>query len=452
LARQRKMRGHPRALTSCTRFALPASNFGRSSAYTKSVWCASSRAYSTAASSVYEQLLKPRLQEQLEGIEQAGLFKHERIIVSPQSSNISVEGRNGEVLNFCANNYLGLANNDQLKNTAKKYIDDYGLGLASVRFICGTQNIHKQLEDKISRFHQTEDTILYTSCWDANGGVFEVLLGEEDAVISDALNHASIIDGIRLCKAKRFRYKHLDMADLEAQLKTAISEGTKVRMIATDGAFSMDGDVAPLDKICELADKYKALVLVDDSHATGFFGPTGRGTPEYHRVMHRIDIVNSTLGKALGGATGGYTTAKKEIVSLLRQRSRPYLFSNTLAPALVGSAIKTLDILSESNALRNKLEANTLRFRKAMKAAGFNVIGNELHPVAPIMLGDARLAAKMADDMLQHSIYVIGFSYPVVPKGEARIRVQLSAAHSEEQIDRAVKAFIQVGKQHGVIK
>ncbi|KAL6076175.1 2-amino-3-ketobutyrate coenzyme A ligase [Balamuthia mandrillaris] len=405
---------------------------------------------SSSSSQVYAATLQPRLVRTLQEIKEEGLYKNERVITSPQSSNISVQNREGQVLNFCANNYLGLADNKDLIEAGKRYMDKYGLGLASVRFICGTQNIHKELEQKVTSFHRTEDTILYTSCWDANGGLFEIMLGAEDAVISDALNHASIIDGIRLCKAKRYRYKHLDMEDLEEQLKAAEAAGAPVKMIATDGAFSMDGDVAPLDKICALADKYKALVMVDESHATGFFGPTGRGTPEYFGVMDRVDVVNSTLGKALGGATGGYTTGRKEIVEA--NVSRPYLFSNTLAPALVGASIQVFDVLSASTKLRDKLEQNTTKFRTAMKAAGFQVLGNDLHPVVPIMLKDARLAAQFADQMLQHGIYVIGFSYPVVPKGEARIRVQLSAKHSSADIDSAIDAFIKVGKQLSVIR
>jgi glycine C-acetyltransferase len=404
-----------------------------------------------SSSVVYATTLQPRLQQQIQEIKDAGLYKNERTIVTPQYSSIKVKERSEPVLNFCANNYLGLANNPELIQVSKEYLDKYGLGLASVRFICGTQNIHKQLEEKIATFHKTEDAILYTSCWDANGGLFETILGTDDAVISDALNHASIIDGIRLCKARRYRYKHLDMKDLEEQLQKANEEGAQAKLIATDGAFSMDGDIAPLDKICSLAEKYKAMVMVDDSHATGFFGPTGRGTPEFFGVMDKIDVVNSTLGKALGGATGGYTTGRKEVVEILRQRARPYLFSNSLAPSLVGAAIRVFDMLGQSTRLRDQLEANTAQFRKGMKAAGFKVIGHEKHPVVPIMLGDAKLAGLVAEDMLRHNIYVVGFSYPVVPKGEARIRVQLSAVHTQQQIDHAIHAFIQVGRKHGVV-
>jgi len=408
-------------------------------------------ATTTSGASVYTSNLQPRLTTAIKEIQDAGLYKRERTITTPQNSQIGVKERAEPVINFCANNYLGLADNKELINAAKAALDKYGMGLASVRFICGTQTIHKELEKKIAEFHKTEDTILYTSCWDANGGIFETILGEGDAVISDALNHASIIDGIRLCKAKRYRYKHLDMADLEEQLKKAAGEGANVRMIATDGAFSMDGDVAPLDKICALADKYRALVMVDESHATGFFGPTGRGVPEYFGVMDRIDVTNSTLGKALGGATGGYTTGRKEIVELLRQRSRPYLFSNTLPPAVVGATLKTFEILTSSTKLRDQLEVNTACFRQGMKKAGFKVIGNDAHPICPVMLGDARLATTMADELLAHNIYVIGFSYPVVPKGEARIRVQLSAIHTTEQIDKAIAAFTSVGKKLNII-
>ncbi|ELR23060.1 2amino-3-ketobutyrate coenzyme A ligase [Acanthamoeba castellanii str. Neff] len=409
----------------------------------------------SSGASVYAATLQPRLDQALKEIEEAGLYKRERTIVTPQSSSISVKERSEPVINFCANNYLGLADSQELIDVAKDHLDKFGLGLApSVSFavwLPRTQSIHKDLEKKIAEFHKTDDTILYTSCWDANGGIFETVLGEGDAVISDALNHASIIDGIRLCKAKRFRYKHLDMADLEEQLKKADGEGAKVRMIATDGAFSMDGDVAPLDKICALADKYNALVMVDESHATGFFGPTGRGVPEYFDVMDRIDVTNSTMGKALGGATGGYTTGRKAIVDLLRQRSRPYLFSNSLPPALVGATLRTFELLTTSTKLRDQLEANTARFRQGMKKAGFNVLGNDAHPICPVMLGDARLASKMAEEMLAHNIYVIGFSFPVVPKGEARIRVQLSAIHTPEQIDKAIAAFTAVGKKLNVI-
>jgi glycine C-acetyltransferase len=353
------------------------------------------------------------------------------------------------VLCLCANNYLGLANDPGLKQAAKAMIDSHGMGLASVRFICGTQDAHKTLEQKVSKFLGTEDTILYSSCFDANGGLFETLMGEQDAIISDSLNHASIIDGIRLSKAQRFRYANGDMAELETHLQASMS--CRSRLIATDGVFSMDGYVAKLRDICDLADKYQAMVMVDDSHATGFFGPTGRGTPEFHGVQQRIDVMTSTLGKALGGAAGGFTTGKKEIVDLLRNRSRPYLFSNTLAPAIVGSTIACLDKLSATTALRDKLAANTRFFRDAMTKAGFQIVPGE-HPICPIMLGDAKLAVDMAARLLQEGVYVIGFSFPVVPKGKARIRVQVSAAHEIPQLETAVAAFTKVGKQLGVIR
>lgn len=383
----------------------------------------------------------------LKKIEEDGLTKNERVIESPQSNRIKVAGK--EVLNFCANNYLGLANNKLLIEAAQKGLREWGLGLASVRFICGTQSIHKQLEEKISRFLEKEDTIIYTSCFDANGGLFETLLGEEDAIISAALNHASIIDGIRLCKAQRYRYQHSDLNELENCLKEAKS--ARVRMIATDGVFSMDGDVAPLSEICSLAEKYQAMVMVDDSHATGFFGPTGRGSIEQQGVMKRVDIVTSTLGKALGGASGGFTSGRKEIIDLLRQRSRPYLFSNTLAPSLVTASIAVLDLLSETTQLRDILEKNTKYFREKMTGAGFNIRPG-IHPIVPIMLGDAKLASLMAKDLLAEGIYVVGFSYPVVPLGTARIRVQVSAAHSEGDLNHAIAAFTKVGKTHGVLQ
>ena len=389
------------------------------------------------------------LQDELKAIDEAGLTKHERIITSPQSSHITVQGGQ-EVLNFCANNYLGLADHPALIEAAKKALDDRGFGLASVRFICGTQDIHKQLEKKIADFLRKEDSILYAACFDANGGLFEVLLGKEDAVVSDALNHASIIDGIRLCKAMRYRYKHMDMEDLEAKLKEAREAGARRIMIATDGVFSMDGDIAPLAEICDLADQYDAMVMVDECHASGFMGKTGRGTPEHCGVLDRVDIITSTLGKALGGASGGFTAASKEIVDLLRQRSRPYLFSNSVAPTLVAASIACIDLLSSTTELRDKLEANTKRFRDGMTAAGLNIRPG-VTPIAPLMLGDAKLSMQMADKMLEEGIYVIGFSYPVVPKGQARIRVQLSAAHSEEDVDRAVAAFTKVGKELGII-
>ncbi len=380
-----------------------------------------------------------RLQHELKDIEEAGLLKDERIISSAQSAEIEVRGK--KVLNFCANNYLGLANNPKLVAAAQSGLERWGFGLSSVRFICGTQEIHKELEGAISKFLGMDDTILYTSCFDANGGLFETLLTQEDAIISDALNHASIIDGIRLCKAERHRYASGDMAELEEKL--IASQGARTRMIATDGTFSMDGSIAKLDQICDLAEKYNALVMVDDSHSTGFFGPTGRGVPEHHGVMDRVDIITSTLGKALGGASGGFTSARKEIVAILRQRSRPYLFSNTVAPAIVCASIACLEMLSETTELRDRLEANTLWFREAMTAAGFDIKPG-IHPIVPIMLGDARLAQKMAADMLKEGIYVIGFSFPVVPRGEARIRVQISAGHTQGQLEQAVAAFVKV--------
>jgi glycine C-acetyltransferase len=390
---------------------------------------------------------RARFRTELDEIRSAGLWKEERVIQSPQGAWITVNGK--QVLCLCANNYLGLANDPGLKQAAKAMIDSHGMGLASVRFICGTQDAHKTLEQKVSKFLGTEDTILYSSCFDANGGLFETLMGEQDAIISDSLNHASIIDGIRLSKAQRFRYANGDMAELETHLKASMS--CRSRMIATDGVFSMDGYVAKLREICDLAEKYQAMVMVDDSHSTGFFGPTGRGTPEFHGVQHRIDIMTSTLGKALGGAAGGFTTGKKEIVDLLRNRSRPYLFSNTLAPAIVGSTIACLDKLSATTALRDKLANNTRFFRDAMTKAGFQIVPGE-HPICPIMLGDAKLAVDMAARMLQEGVYVIGFSFPVVPKGKARIRVQVSAAHEIPQLETAVAAFTKVGKQLGVVK
>lgn len=381
----------------------------------------------------------------LKDIKDAGLYKNERVIESPQAATIQVDGK--KVLNFCANNYLGLSNHDTLKDAAHQGLDAFGMGLSSVRFICGTQTIHKTLEDKISSFLQTDDTILYTSCFDANGGLFETLLGKEDAIISDQLNHASIIDGVRLCKAKRFRYTNGNMDELEASLEQARRDGAKNIMIATDGVFSMDGTVAKLQEICDLAETYDALVMVDDSHATGFFGKTGRGSIEEQDVMGRVDIITSTLGKALGGASGGFTSGRKEIIELLRQRSRPYLFSNSLPPALVTATIACLDMLSNSTVLRDKLAENTAYFRQEMTTLGFD-IREGTHPIVPIMLGDARLATTMADDLLEMGIYVIGFSFPVVPKGAARIRVQISAAHSREDIDRAIAAFETVGKKN----
>jgi glycine C-acetyltransferase len=391
--------------------------------------------------------IKEQLLSEIEEIRNAGLYKEERIITTPQRAEIKVT-TGQEVLNFCANNYLGLSDSPELIKAAKKGLDKHGYGMSSVRFICGTQDLHKALEKKISEFLRTEDTILYSSCFDANGGLFETLFGQEDAIISDELNHASIIDGVRLSKAERLRYKNADMKDLETQLKA--SQGKRRRVVATDGVFSMDGTIAPLDKICDLAEQYDALVMVDDSHATGFIGKHGRGTPEHAGVEGRVDIITSTLGKALGGASGGFTSGRKEIIEYLRQRSRPYLFSNTLAPVVAAAAIKAVEMLSETTKLRDKLEENTKYFREKMMAAGFKIKPG-VHPIAPIMLGDAKLASDMARDMLEEGIYVIGFSYPVVPKGAARIRVQISAAHEKKHIDRAVAAFIKVGKKHGVI-
>ena len=384
----------------------------------------------------------------LEGIQEAGLEKRERIITTPQAAEIHVAQREGVVLNFCANNYLGLSSHPKVTAAAHAAIDRYGFGLSSVRFICGTQDAHKTLEAKAATFLGMEDAILYSSCFDANGGLFETLLGEEDAVISDALNHASIIDGVRLCKAARFRYANGDMGELEAAL--VASRGSRMRLIATDGAFSMDGYLAKLDQICDLAEKYDAMVMVDDSHATGFIGKTGRGTHEHAGVMGRVDIVTTTLGKALGGAAGGITSARKEIVDLLRQRSRPYLFSNTLAPAIVGASIAVLDLLSSTTELRDTLMANAKRFREGMTGKGFQ-IKEGIHPIVPVMLGDARLANEMAAALLDEGIYVVGFSFPVVPKGQARIRVQLSAGHTAAQVDTAIDAFVRVGKKLGVV-
>lgn len=391
---------------------------------------------------------KGHFQGTLEEIREAGLWKAERVITTPQEADIGVTERDGTVINFCANNYLGLGNDPDLVQAAKDALDDWGFGLSSVRFICGTQVAHKTLERKIAEYLGTEDSILYAACFDANGGLFETLLGPEDAVVSDALNHASIIDGIRLCKAERHRFLHMDMADLEAKL--VATQDKRMRLISTDGVFSMDGDIAPLAAICDLADKYDAMVHVDECHATGFVGKTGRGTPEHCGVAGRVDIITSTLGKALGGASGGFTAARQEVVDLLRQRSRPYLFSNTVAPAIVGASIACLDMLSTSNDLRDKLEVNTLRFREGMTAAGF-AIRPGVHPIVPVMLGDARLATQMADALLDEGIYVIGFSFPVVPKGQARIRVQVSAGHEPAHIDHAIAAFTKVGRALGVI-
>jgi len=393
--------------------------------------------------------LKPKLQAELEEIKEAGLYKKERIITTPQAADIkTADGR--EVINFCANNYLGLSSHPKVVQAAKDAIDTHGFGMSSVRFICGTQDIHKELEAKISKFLGMEDTILYAAAFDANGGVFEPLLGEEDAIISDALNHASIIDGVRLCKAMRFRYDHNDMASLEQQLKDADAKGAKNKIIVTDGVFSMDGTIAQLDKICDLADQYKALVMTDECHSTGFMGKTGRGVHEFRNCMDRVDIVTGTLGKALGGASGGFTSGKKEIIEILRQRSRPYLFSNTLAPSIVGASIAVLDMLSESTTLRDKLEENTRYFRSKMTEAGFDIKPGE-HAIVPVMLYDAKLAQKMADALLERGIYVIGFFFPVVPKGQARIRVQVSAGHERHHLDKAIRAFTEVGKELGVI-
>jgi glycine C-acetyltransferase len=390
---------------------------------------------------------RERYQHTLEEIRTAGLYKKERVITSPQSVEIKVEGGD-EVLNFCANNYLGLADNPEVIAAAHQALDDHGFGLASVRFICGTQDLHKQLERAISSYFGTDDTILYTSCFDANGGLFETLLGPEDAVISDALNHASIIDGIRLCKAQRHRYPNSDMQALEEILKS--TQDCRSRLIATDGAFSMDGYIARLDEITRLAERYDAMLMVDDSHATGFLGPSGRGSAEHHGVMDKVDIFTSTLGKALGGGSGGFTTASQEIIDLLRQRSRPYLFSNTLPPALVAAAIRVFEILSSTTELRDRLEENTLYFRSAMSAAGFDIKAGE-HPIVPVMLYDAPLAQEFAARLLDEGIYVIGFFYPVVPQGEARIRVQVSAAHQKTHLDRAVDAFTRIGRELGVL-
>jgi len=388
-----------------------------------------------------------RIQKELQEIKDAGLYKQERIIASEQGAEIKVNGRT--VINFCANNYLGLSSHPKVIEAAHKAIDHRGYGMSSVRFICGTQDIHKELEEKIAKFLGTEDSILYVACFDANGGVFEPFLGEEDAIISDELNHASIIDGVRLCKARRGRYKHNDMADLEAQLQA--NSDARTRIIVTDSVFSMDGTIAQLDKICDLADKYDALVMIDESHSSGFMGKTGRGVHELCGVMGRIDIITGTLGKALGGASGGFTSGKKEIIEMLRQRSRPYLFSNSLAPSIAGASIAVLDMLSETTALRDKLEENTLYFRKQMTDAGFDIKPGT-HAIAPLMLYDAVIAQKFAARMLEEDIYVIGFFFPVVPKGQARIRVQISAGHERHHLDKAIAAFIKVGKELQVIK
>ena len=391
--------------------------------------------------------IEPKLQEELNDIKEAGLYKEERIIITPQGASIKTD-KGDEVLNFCANNYLGLSSHPDVIEAAIDAIRTHGFGLSSVRFICGTQDIHKELEQKIASFVGQEDAILYAAAFDANGGLFEPLLTKEDAIISDELNHASIIDGVRLCKAQRYRYKNNDMADLEAKLIEA--QGARRRLIATDGVFSMDGIIAQLDKICDLADKYDAMVMVDDCHSTGFIGQTGRGTAEHCGVMDRVDIITGTFGKALGGASGGFTAAKKEIVDMLRQRSRPYLFSNTLAPAIVGASIKVLDQLTQTTYLRDKLEKNTRFFREKMSAAGFDIIPGE-HPIVPVMLYDAKLSQDFSNRLLEEGIYVIGFFYPVVPKGKARIRVQVSAAHDQDHLQKAVDAFVKVGKELNVI-
>jgi glycine C-acetyltransferase len=398
---------------------------------------------------MYSKAVQSELSKELSDIREAGLYKHERVIVTPQGANIAVQD-GGDVLNFCANNYLGLSSHPGLIEAAKRALDDHGYGMSSVRFICGTQDLHKDLEKTVATFLGMEAAILYVACWDANGGLFETILTDQDAVISDQLNHASIIDGIRLCKAARFRYLNADMNDLDAKLKEARAGGARRILIATDGVFSMDGNVAPLQAICDLAEKYEAMVMVDDSHATGFIGPTGRGTPEECGVQDRVDIITSTLGKALGGASGGCTASRNEVVDLLRNRSRPYLFSNTLPPPIAAAAGEALRLLSTSGDLVAKLKANTRQFRDAMTAAGFEIKPGTT-PIVPIMLYQERLAHDIAQDLLAEGIYVIGFSYPVVAKGQARIRVQLSAAHEPHQIDRCVEAFTRIGKKHGVI-
>ncbi|WP_136667323.1 glycine C-acetyltransferase [Flavobacterium sp. H122] len=393
--------------------------------------------------------IKQHLQQELDTITANGLYKKERIITSPQGAEITVNGKT--VLNFCANNYLGLSSHPEVVQAAKDALDTHGFGMSSVRFICGTQDIHKELEETIAKFYGTEDTILYAAAFDANGGVFEPLLGEEDCIISDSLNHASIIDGVRLCKAARYRYENNNMADLEEQLKKATEAGHRFKLIVTDGVFSMDGLVAPLDKICDLADKYDAMVMVDECHAAGFIGKTGKGTLEAKGVMGRVDIITGTLGKALGGAMGGYTTAKKEIIEILRQRSRPYLFSNSLSPAIVGASLKVFELLEKDTSLRDKLEWNTNYFKEGMKKAGLDIIDGD-SAIVPVMLYDAKLSQIMADKLLEKGIYVIGFFFPVVPKEKARIRVQLSAAHTKEHLDKAIQAFTEVGRELGIVK
>ena len=392
-------------------------------------------------------LIKDQLSKELSEIESSGLFKNERVITTSQGASVQVEG-GGEVVVMCANNYLGLSNNIDVVNAAKSALETHGFGMSSVRFICGTQDIHKELEKRIADFYKTEDTILYAAAFDANGGLFEPLFGPEDAIISDELNHASIIDGVRLCKAKRFRYKHSDMSDLETQLKHA--QGLRNKIIVTDGVFSMDGDIAKMDQICDLADKYNAMVMTDECHSAGFIGKTGRGVPEYHNVMDRVDIITGTLGKALGGAMGGYTTGKKEVIEMLRQKSRPYLFSNSLAPSIVGAANKVFEIISDNTELRDRLEENTKYFKSKIIAAGFEVKDGD-SPIVPIMLYDASLSQKFANLLLEEGVYAVGFFYPVVPKGKARIRTQISAAHTLVHLDKAVNAFIKVGKELKVI-
>jgi glycine C-acetyltransferase len=398
---------------------------------------------------MYTEVVRAQLQAELDGIAAAGTFKRERVIVSPQSATIRLED-GSEVLNFCANNYLGLADDPGLVQAAHAALDQYALGMASVRFICGTLDVHKQLEAAISAFHRTDDTILYAACFDANGGLFETICGPEDAIISDELNHASIIDGIRLSKAQRYRFRHDDMEDLRLKLDEAVHKGARRILISTDGVFSMDGDVAQLDRICDLAEAYGAMVHVDECHATGFFGPTGRGSCEHKGALERVDVITSTIGKALGGSAGGFTTGRKELIGLLRQRSRPYLFSNTLPPVIAGAALAVFEKLSASTALRDRLAENAVWFRTAMTEAGFAIRPGE-HPIVPVMLGDAALATRMADALLSRGIYVIGFSYPVVPMGKARIRVQISAAHTQEHLKRAVAAFREVGLELGVL-
>jgi len=398
---------------------------------------------------MFSDKLKVQLENEISSIKEEGLFKKERVIVSPQGAEITLN-TGKKVLNFCSNNYLGLSSHPEVVQAAKDTLDSHGFGMSSVRFICGTQDIHKKLEHTIAEFYDTEDTILYAACFDANGGVFEPLLTKEDAIISDSLNHASIIDGVRLCKAARYRYTNNDMQDLEKQLQEADKNGARHKLIVTDGVFSMDGLVAPLDKICDLADKYEALVMIDECHATGFIGQSGIGTPELKNVLGRVDIITGTLGKALGGAMGGYTTGQKDLIELLRQRSRPYLFSNSLAPSIVGASLKVFELLNKDNSLRDKLEDNTKYFKQEMKAAGFDIIDGD-SAIVPVMLYDAKLAQEMAADLLEEGIYVIGFFYPVVPKEKARIRVQLSAAHEKEHLDTAVNAFIKIGKKLKVI-